>query len=187
MKLVIGLGNPDKEYFNTFHNLGFACADKVASAFGVEFNKTKCKAQIAEVRVNGEKVIIAKPLTYMNLSGESVRELVSFYKIDLKDIIVAFDDYDLPKGVIRVKEKGSAGTHNGMKSIINLLGTTEFARVKIGFKPSEPTKIPLIDLVLSKIPTADKEVFEKSILEASKAVEEFVKGASISDLQQKYN
>ena len=110
-----------------------------------------------------------------------------FYKIALKDIIVAFDDYDLPKGVIRVKEKGSAGTHNGMKSIINLLGTTEFARVKIGFKPSEPIKIPLIDLVLSKIPTADKEVFDKSILDASKAVEEFVKGASISDLQQKYN
>ena len=187
MKLVVGLGNPDKEYFNTFHNLGFACADEVASAFGVEFSKTKCKAMIAECKVNNEKVIIAKPLTYMNLSGESVRELVSFYKIELKDIIVAFDDYDLPKGVIRVKDKGSAGTHNGMKSIINLLGTTEFARVKIGFKPSEPIRIPLIDLVLSKIPSTDQDVYNKAIKRASDAVVEFVKNTKISDLQQKYN
>ena len=187
MKLVIGLGNPDKEYFNTFHNLGFACADKVASAFGVEFNKTKCKAMLAECKVNNEKVIIAKPLTYMNLSGESVRELISFYKIELKDIIVAFDDYDLPKGIIRVKDKGSAGTHNGMKSIINLLGTTEFARVKIGFKPTEQIKIPLIDLVLSKIPTSDFEEFDKSLDRAKNAVLEFINNTKISDLQQKYN
>lgn len=187
MKIIVGLGNPDDKYKNTYHNLGFMSVEKTAEKLSATFSATKFRSLIAETKVGGEKIILAKPLTYMNLSGESVRELVSFYKIALKDIIVAFDDYDLPKGVIRVKEKGSAGTHNGMKSIINLLGTTEFARVKIGFKPSEPTKIPLIDLVLSKIPTADKEVFEKSILDASKAVEEFVKGASISDLQQKYN
>lgn len=187
MKLVVGLGNPDKEYFNTYHNLGFACADEVASILNVEFSKTKCKAMIAECKLGNEKVIIAKPLTYMNLSGESVRELVSYYKIDLKDIIVAFDDYDLPKGVIRVKDKGSAGTHNGMKSIINLLGTSEFARVKIGFNPQTPIKIPLIDLVLSKIPLSDKETFDNAIKRASSAVVEFVKNTKISDLQQKYN
>ena len=95
MKLIVGLGNPDKEYLNTFHNLGFMSVDKTAEMLGVEFKKEKCKALIAETKIGNEKIIIAKPLTYMNLSGESVRELTAFYKIPLKDVLVIYDDFDL--------------------------------------------------------------------------------------------
>lgn len=187
MKLIIGLGNPDKEYENTYHNLGFMAVDKLAEKLNIDFNKTKCKARICETKINGEKVILAKPLTYMNLSGESVIELMQFYKIDVSDIIVAFDDYDLPKGTIRVREKGTAGTHNGMRNIIKLLGKDNFYRVKIGFKPSAPSPIPLIDLVLSKISKDDLELFEKALDKASNALLDFINNVKIADLQQKYN
>ena len=127
MKLIVGLGNPDDKYKNTFHNLGFMSVDKVADKLGFSFTKTKCRALIAEGNVNGEKIILAKPLTYMNLSGESVRELVSFYKISTADTVVIYDDYDLLKGVIRIRENGSAGTHNGMRNIIQELGRCDLS------------------------------------------------------------
>lgn len=187
MKILVGLGNPEKKYENTFHNLGFLTADAVAEKLGVAFNKEKCKAMIAETRIGGEKVIMAKPLTYMNLSGESVRELVAFYKIDLSDLLVIYDDYDIEKGEIRIRGNGSAGTHNGMKSVINELKSEAFTRLRIGFHPSGDFKIPLIDYVLSGISIEDKPLFTKAISVASDAAVDFLKGKGTEYIMRQYN
>ena len=187
MKLIVGLGNPDAQYKNTFHNLGFMCVDKVAEKLSVQFNKVKCRAEIAETKIGTEKVIIAKPQTYMNLSGESVRELVAFYKISLKDILVIYDDFDLYKGMIRIRENGSAGTHNGMRNIIALLGSGEFCRVRVGFKPQGEFNIPLINYVLSGIKVEDKPIYDKAIDVASNCAVDFAKGSTVQQIMQRYN
>ncbi len=188
MKLIVGLGNPDKEYNNTFHNLGFAAVDKTAEKLGEIFSTEKCKARIAEARVGTEKILIAKPLTYMNLSGESVRALCSYYKISDKDLLVIYDDYDLKKGNIRIRENGSAGTHNGMRNIIKELASENFMRIRIGFHPEgDDVMIPLINLVLSGIKEADKPLFDKAINAAADAAVAFAKGVSIHEIMQKYN
>lgn len=188
MKLIVGLGNPDREYINTFHNLGFSSAEKAAEKLGCTFGKEKCRALLAETKIGAEKVIIAKPQTYMNLSGESVRELVSFYKIDLKDLLVIYDDFDLPKATLRIRESGSAGTHNGMRNIVKLLGTENFARIRIGFHPEgDDVKIPLINLVLSGIKDCDKQNFDKAIDVAANAAVDFANGISLQNIMQKYN
>ncbi|MBO4251143.1 MAG: aminoacyl-tRNA hydrolase [Clostridia bacterium] len=187
MKLIVGLGNPDAQYFNTYHNLGFKCADKVAAILGAEFKKEKFRAKLAETGSGDKKILIAKPLTYMNLSGESVKEIVAFYKLDLKDLLVIYDDYDLNKGFIRIRESGSAGTHNGMRNLIKELGSGDFPRVRIGFKPDEPSVIPLIDFVLSGIKEEDKPLFEDATTRAANAAAEFARGAEVLSLVQKYN
>ena len=187
MKIVVGLGNPDREYLNTFHNLGFMSVEKSALKAKAEFNKEKFRALIAETKLNGEKVIFVKPLTYMNLSGESVREIINFYKVDLKDLIVIYDDYDLNKGALRIREDGSSGTHNGMKNIVKELGSEKFARIRIGFKQDGEYKIPLIDYVLSGIKQEEKELFDKMTSLAGDAGYEFAKGTPIQQIMQKYN
>ena len=187
MKLIVGLGNPDKEYLNTFHNLGFMAVEKLAEKLGVEFNKTKCRALVAESGVGSKKVLLAKPLTYMNLSGESVRELVNFYKIDLKELIVIYDDYDLKKGALRIREKGSSGTHNGMRNIVKELGSEDFNRLRIGFKPEGEFKIPLINYVLSGISKEDKPLFDNAVERASSALIDFINGDNITLIGSKYN
>ncbi len=187
MKLIVGLGNPDKEYLNTYHNLGFMAVEKIAEKLGVDFSKTKCRALIAESGVGSNKVLLAKPLTYMNLSGESVRELVNFYKIDLKDLVVIYDDYDLKKGALRIREKGSSGTHNGMRNIVKELGSENFSRVRIGFKPEGDFKIPLINYVLSGISKEDKPVYENAINKTVDALIEYINGADIIKIGSKYN
>lgn len=186
MKLVVGLGNPDDKYKNTFHNLGFTSVEKAAEKLGAEFNREKCRALIAEVKLGTEKVILAKPLTYMNLSGESVKELLSYYKIDLKDMLVIYDDFDLYKGAIRIRESGSAGTHNGMRNIVSLCGSA-FPRVRVGFKPTEKIEIPLINLVLSGIRKEDAELFDKATSSAAAAAVEFVNGETVQNIMQKFN
>lgn len=187
MKLIVGLGNPDAQYKNTYHNLGFMCVDKTAEKLGVSFSKTKCRAEVAETKIGGEKVILAKPLTYMNLSGESIRELVSFYKIPLKDLLVIYDDFDLTSGVVRIRESGSAGTHNGMRNIIAQLGCGDFMRIRIGFKPTGEFNVPLINFVLSGIAEEVKPIFDKAIDVASCAAVDFANGISVQSVMQKYN
>ena len=123
----------------------------------------------------------------MTLSGESVKEIVAFYKLDLKDLLVIYDDYDLNKGFIRIRESGSAGTHNGMRNLIKELGSGDFPRVRIGFKPDEPSVIPLIDFVLSGIKEEDKPLFEDATTRAANAAAEFARGAEVLSLVQKYN
>ena len=187
MKLIVGLGNPDREYLNTFHNLGFMSVDALASNLGVEFSKEKCRASICECRVGDEKIIIAKPLTYMNLSGESVRELLSYYKISLENLLVIYDDYDLKKGVIRIRKDGSAGTHNGMKNIVKEISSDKFKRVRIGFMQDGEVKIPLINYVLSGIKKEEKELFEKATKRAGEIAKEFCQGIDFDKIMQKYN
>lgn len=186
MKLIVGLGNPEKKYENTFHNLGFMCIDKVVKKLNLSFNKEKCKALICDTLINGEKVIFAKPLTYMNLSGESVLELVNYFKIDLSDLVVLYDDFDLEKGKIRIRKSGSAGTHNGMRNIISLLNNENFARIRVGFKP-EKMVMPLIDLVLSGIHGEDVELFEKATDTVSNAVIDFCNNEEFDKIVQKYS
>ena len=137
--------------------------------------------------LGAKKVIIAKPLTYMNLSGESVRELVNFYKIDIKDLVVIYDDYDLCKGAIRIREKGSAGTHNGMRNIVKELGSENFSRIRIGFKPDTDFKIPLINYVLSGIPLEDRPLYQDAIKRAVLALTDFINDKDLSRVASKYN
>ena len=187
MKLIVGLGNPGKEYENTYHNLGFLALDCVVDYFGVNFNKEKCKALIAEERINGEKVIFAKPQTYMNLSGESVRELLDFYKISPSDLVVIYDDFDLPIGAVRFREEGSAGTHNGMRNIIKEIKTEKFKRVRVGFHPKDNSPIPLLDLVLSKIKGESEESLSLSLNVVKNALIDYLKGKEFNVVMQKYN
>ncbi len=132
MKLIVGLGNPGKQYHHTRHNVGFDVLDKCVESFQLEFNKQKFKGIYAESMIHNEKVIFLKPLTYMNLSGESVRPFMDYFKIDLADLVVVYDDLDIPPGKIRLRQKGSAGGHNGIKSLIAHLGTQEFNRIRVG-------------------------------------------------------
>jgi len=147
LKLIVGLGNPGKQYESTRHNAGFFVMDKLASELNIEINQIKFKGMVGEGREGAEKVVLLKPLTYMNLSGESLIQVVQFYKLELEDILVIYDDMDTPVGQIRLRLKGSAGGHNGMKSIIQHLGTDQFCRIRVGIgRPPQGKKV--IDYVL---------------------------------------
>ena len=164
MYLIVGLGNYGKEYENTPHNMGFLTADRLAEKIGFTFSKNKCHVLIAEGFYNGEKIMIAKPQTYMNRSGLSLSELVKKFKIPLENIIVVLDDIDLPLATIRYKAHGSAGTHNGLRDCVNQLGTQEFQRIRIGV--GKPEYGDLADFVLSPIPKEKREQLDKAIDEA---------------------
>ncbi len=187
MRIICGLGNPDKQYENTFHNLGFMSVDKAAELCGASFTKNKHRALIAEAKMGAEKVIFVKPQTYMNLSGESLREIVSFYKANLSDLIVIYDDYDLASGSLRIRESGSAGTHNGMRNIVKELGSGLFPRIRVGFKPKTPFMGSLVDFVLSGIKGEDKQLFDDMTMLAAQAAVDFAKGVKIDAVMQKYN
>lgn len=161
MIIVVGLGNIGNEYTNTYHNMGFKVVDNLADRLGIKFCKEKYKALIGEGNYNGQKVLLAKPTTFMNNSGESLVLLKN--KFHDARIIVAVDDIDLPKGKIRYREKGSAGTHNGLRSIVEYIGEN-FERVKIGVG-RDVTK-DLADFVLSRIPKEDEEIFNKEVDDA---------------------
>jgi len=149
-KLLVGLGNIGKEYEKTNHNMGFMVVDKVADELNVNFKKNICSSFVGEANLNGEKIILAKPTTYMNSSGIAVKSLVNKFNIDIsKDLLIISDDFDLPTSCVRVRTKGSAGTHNGLKSIVEELQSTEFPRLRIGVgKPNEHQSV--IDFVLEK-------------------------------------
>ncbi len=186
MYLIVGLGNPDKKYEKTFHNMGFIAAGDVAEILGVKFKKKECEASVAEAFVGGEKVIIARPLTYMNNSGRAVKQLMSKYKIAPENLLVIYDDYDLPKGKVRIRAQGSAGTHNGMRSIIGETGIKDFARIRIGIRDEE-LNVPIIDYVLSEIRKDDYELFATACHKAGEAAADFVRGMRIDLVMGKYN
>ena len=135
MKLIVGLGNPGRIYAESRHNLGFRCLNLLAREHGIEFARRQCKARVGFGEIGGTRVILAKPQTYMNLSGESVAPLMRYYQIASADLLVIYDDVDLPIGKIRIREKGGPAGHNGMKSIIQHLGTQEFPRIRVGIGP----------------------------------------------------
>lgn len=185
MKLIVGLGNPGAEYRNTRHNVGFAAMDAISDDWSIDICKGKWNGILGEGRCEGEKVLLLKPLTYMNESGRSVKQVVDFYKIDPKDILIILDDKDIKYGTVRVRKKGSAGSHNGMKSIIYQLGTDEIPRIKIGIgKPPAPMR--LRDFVLAKIGSDDKEIIEKEIHWARDAARVFV-GEDIDAAMNQFN
>lgn len=160
MFLIVGLGNPGKQYSKTYHNVGYLCVDKLASKLGGKFTKKKCASSICECDYNGEKIIIAKPLSYMNNSGQNVAMLLKQYKVSPDNLIVMLDDIDLDKGVFRYREKGSAGTHNGLRNIVACLHTVDFKRVRVGIGKPE---CQLIDYVLAQIDKKSLEVIDSAI------------------------
>ncbi len=185
MYLVVGLGNPEKKYFNTPHNMGFSAVDRLVSMLNTDFFKGECKAVTAHINVNGEKVVIAKPVTYMNLSGEAVLELCRKYKIEKGKLIVVYDDTDIPLGKLRIRAKGSAGSHNGMKNIVQLLNTEDFPRIRVGI--GKETVMPRIEYVLSQICDEDRTLLDPALDSAAKALFDFIHGADIDSVMQKYN
>lgn len=187
MKVIAGLGNPEKKYENTYHNLGFIAADNVAKKLGLEYKlKSSLKCAVAEGKYNGEKFLLVKPTTYMNLSGECIAKVLSYYDVSTEDLLVIYDDIDIEIGQIRFRPHGSSGTHNGMRNISALISSNEFRRVRIGSKPRNP-EIPLIDYVLSKIPKEEFEPLNKAIDRAGDLAIDFLKGTSCDDLMQEYN
>lgn len=181
MKLIVGLGNIGKEYESTRHNVGFMAIDKFADLVGASFHEEKqFKGFIAETRINGEKVILLKPTTYMNLSGDSLILVKKFYKIDLEDILVLNDDLDQPVGHIRYRAKGSAGGHNGLKSIIQNLGTEEFQRIRIGIDRSKV--IAVVDWVLGKFSKEDLEKLEPVFNKTIDGIKAFIAGTDTNKL-----
>ena len=147
MYLIVGLGNPEEDYSATRHNMGFNTINKLAKEYNIELNKRKFKGILGQGEIEGQKVMLLKPQTYMNLSGESIKEVVDFYKLSNEEIIVVFDDIDVEKGAIKIRKNGGAGTHNGMKSVVQNLKTEEFARVRVGIGQPE-TKENMIDYVI---------------------------------------
>ena len=172
MILIVGLGNPGREYENTYHNMGFKAIDELSIRNGFLLTKQKCKSLIYEGQILGQKVVVAKPQTYMNLSGEAVIELCSKFKPD--KIFIIYDDIDIEKGSFRFREVGSAGTHNGMRNIVNLMGTQSIPRIRIGIKP-ENQVYDLADYVLSKCKGESLEKIEDAIDKAVDFLEEQIK------------
>ena len=171
MSLIAGLGNPTREYENTRHNIGFMCVDTIAKEHEIRICENKHKALIGKGYINGNKVLLVKPLTYMNNSGEAIREIADYYKLDYeKDVIIIYDDIDLDVGRIRVRPKGSAGGHNGIKSIIAHLNTQNFARIRVGVG-GKPEGGDLINHVLGHFNNEDGKVIEETRGRVVKALE----------------
>lgn len=183
--VIIGLGNPGSRYDNTRHNVGFDTVDYLADKYGIKVSKLKFKALYGDGSISGERVILVKPQTFMNLSGESVREIIDWYKIPMSNLIIIYDDTDLSLGKIRVRPKGSSGTHNGMRSIIYQIQSDDFPRVRIGIgRPPESWE--LADFVLSKINGDDRKLINQSIANAADAAATIVK-SGVNAAMNKYN
>jgi len=176
MYIIVGLGNPGKAYNFTRHNAGFMFLDYFSGKHNIKINKIKFKGLYGEGRINGERVVLLKPSTFMNKSGESIIEAMNFYKASSSDIIVIFDDISLELGRIRIREKGSSGGHNGIKSIIYSLNTDEFMRVKIGVNAPHNENIDLADYVLGKFPDSEIKDFSKAVEDTVTACELIMKG-----------
>lgn len=186
MYLIVGLGNPEKQYEKTFHNMGFIAAGDAAEILGAKFKKKECEASVAEAYAGGEKIVIARPLTYMNNSGRAVKQLMAKYKVPPEHLIVISDDYDLPKGKVRIRAEGGAGTHNGMRSVLGETGLRNFPRIRIGIRDPE-VNIPIIEYVLSEVRKEDYALFADACRKAGEAAAEFARGLSIDLVMNKYN
>lgn len=172
MKVIIGLGNPGTKYEGTRHNIGFEVIDYLSTTLNIPLSSSKFNAIYGSGNVQEEKVLLVKPSTYMNLSGEAVKPLMQFYKVDISDIIVIYDDLDLPVGKIRLRTKGSAGGHNGVKSIIQHLGTEQFNRLRIGID-RPPKGWEVINYVLGRFTEEEQQIMEETVKKASEACQEW--------------
>lgn len=185
MFVIAGLGNPGIKYADTRHNIGFITLDYLAQQLNIKINKIKHKALVGEGYIGDEKVLLVKPQTYMNLSGESILDVVEYYKLPIENLIVIYDDIDLPLGVLRIRPKGSAGSHNGMKSIIYLLQRDDFPRIRIGIG-KQPEHMDLADYVTGKFTKDEIPIITEAAKKAAKAAQEIItKG--IASAMNKYN
>lgn len=185
MKIIIGLGNPGRQYEDTRHNAGFMVVDKFADKHGVDISKARFNALLGEVFVNGEKVILVKPMTYMNNSGQAVGEVLNFYKPDLEDIIVVVDDIEIELGMLRIRAKNGKGTHNGLKSIFAHLKTDDYAKMKLGVGKFK-RDMDLADFVLARPSKEDNEIIDDLIDRAVDALDEFT-ASPIDIVMNKFN
>ena len=186
MLVIVGLGNPDDKYQGTRHNVGFDVIDLLAEKYNIKKKKKKHRAYIGKGIIGGQKVILAKPQTYMNLSGESVRSLVEYYKVDPEtELLIIFDDISLDVGQLRIRKKGSAGGHNGIKNIIANLGTSVFQRIKVGVG-EKPKGYDLADYVLGRFSKEDRELIKEGFECAAEAVAMITAG-EIDQAMNKYN
>lgn len=174
MYLIVGLGNPEADYARTRHNMGFDVINKLSEKFEIKVNKSKYKAEYGTGTINGEKVVLVKPQTYMNLSGEAIQEFVNFYKVENQDLIIIYDDIDTTPGTIRIRKTGGPGTHNGMKSVVNCLGTIEFTRIRVGIGNPE-FKNDMINYVIGHVADQEYKILQEGVVIATEAVEEIIK------------
>lgn len=185
MYLIVGLGNPEEEYSKTRHNMGFNTINKISQQYNIEVKQNKFQALYGSGMIEKEKVILLKPQTYMNLSGESVKEVAEFYNLKPEEIIVIYDDIDIEKGHIKIRKKGGAGSHNGMKSVVEELQSTDFARIRVGIGQPE-FKSDMINYVIGKVPQEEQEILQQGVEKAAKAVEEILKNG-IDIAMNKFN
>lgn len=186
MKMIVGLGNPGAKYRDTKHNVGFIVLDEMAHRHGLSFNKTKFESIYAEGFIGTEKVILLKPQTYMNESGRSLRPMIDYFNLDEEDVVVVYDDLDLEPGKIRLRQKGSAGGHNGIKSIISHLGTQEFDRVRVGIgRPYLAQTV--VNHVLSPFPKDVHEAMLDAVHQAADALTYWIEGHTFLDTMTHFN
>lgn len=186
MYLIAGLGNPDKKYEHTRHNVGFDVIDELAEKYDIHIGEKKHKALIGKGMIEGQKVVLAKPQTYMNLSGESIARMIQYYKLDpATELIVIYDDISFAPGNLRIRQSGSAGGHNGIKNIIKCLGTQDFMRIKVGVG-EKPKGRDLADFVLGHFSKEEREDLEKAMQRAAEAVGYMVNG-EVEKAMNQYN
>lgn len=186
MFIIAGLGNPDRQYEGTRHNAGFDVIDRIADKYNIAVDMKKHRALVGKGIIEGQKVILAKPQTYMNLSGESIRSMTDYYRTDPEhELLVIYDDINLEPGQLRIREKGSAGGHNGIKNIIACLGTQVFPRIRVGVG-GKPSKYDLADYVLGHFSKAERELMEEGYGNAADAVSMILSGR-IGDAMSMYN
>lgn len=174
MYLIVGLGNPGKEYENTRHNMGFKVLNKLSEKYNIPITKSKFNGKYGTGTIENEKVILLEPQTYMNLSGESIKPMLDFYKVAPSNLLVIYDDIDVEPGKIKIRMKGGPGSHNGMKSVVNEVGTEEFPRVRVGI--GQPIiKLAMIDYVIGYVPEEELKILNDGIEKAEEAVEEILK------------
>lgn len=185
--MIVGLGNPGKEYETTRHNMGFMVLDILAEKYNTEIKKLKAKALLGECRIGGRKVLLVKPQTFMNLSGQSVTELMNFYKIPAENVLVVFDDVTLDAGKIRIRRSGSDGGHNGIKNIIQLSGSNAFPRIKVGVGKKPHADYDMKDWVLSSPKGEDADNIKSALIKAAEAAESIAADGDIDKAMNLYN
>ena len=185
MYLIVGLGNPENEYAHTRHNMGFDAINEIAKKNNINITKTKFKSLYETGIIQNQKVILLKPQTYMNASGESIKEVYDFYNIKPEELIVIYDDIDIAKGKIKLRKKGGPGSHNGMKSVIQELGITDFTRIRVGIGQPE-FKSDMINYVIGKVPEEEQKILQEGTQKAAEAVEEIIKNG-IDIAMNKFN
>lgn len=185
MYLIVGLGNPEADYSKTRHNMGFNVINKLSDEYGIEVNKSKFKGLVGNGTIENEKVVLLKPQTFMNLSGESLIQAMNFYKVSNNEIIIIYDDIDTLPGTIRIRKQGSSGSHNGMKSIVQNIGTEEFARIRVGIGRPEVTN-DMINYVIGHIPEDEVKILDNGCELAKEAIVEILKNG-VDSAMNKFN